>query len=564
MRERGNPLLPEPSFLISMRVFLLLAAVALQIWAQPANTTAPGSVRGTVVGASSEPLRKADVVLRAVGSDSGGRRGVGGGVAQMAAQTTDATGAFAFEQVPPGSYAISVHRNGFVPYDGFRRGVSQQQGPAAINVAAGQATTGITIRLSPQGVIAGRVIDEDGDPMQFTSVQVLRERWVNGRRQLLPQNADSSDDRGEFRLSGLMPGKYFLMATVHRPSELVSGRAPSKDGDQTYAALYFPGTPDATQAVPIQVQGGQEVRADFQLRKVTTYRIRGKVLDEAGKPLMHAAVMALPYGGGFFGVRAMGVSRGNDGTFEIISVQPGAYTLTVNRGGEEDRGQRMAGRLPVQVGNRDLDGVVIQLQRTFGITGILRVADPTVQLGNARVMLENLDSGLPFPGFVEVTMKAGAFTASGAMPGRYRFTVVNPPQGTYLAAVTFDGQDITLGADISGPASGIEVVLGSKAPEVTGTVLNADKQPVAGATVVLVPEASKRSMYWLFRNAESGSRGEFMFRSMPPGNYTLYVMPGVEDGSWQDPEVLRQYEGKGVTLKLEEGSKENIQLSTTS
>ena len=44
--------------------------------------------------------------------------------------------------------------------------------------------------------------DEDGDPVQFASVQVVRERWINGRKQMAPMGNSMSNDLGEFRVAG--------------------------------------------------------------------------------------------------------------------------------------------------------------------------------------------------------------------------------------------------------------------------------------------------------------------------------------------------------------------------
>jgi len=266
------------------------------------------TVRGNVMSSTGEPLRKVDVTLRPAGG--GGRGGATDRVAGTLSRTTDAQGAFVFDNVPPGTYVASAQKPGYVRADYRATSMSSARSSATpIVVGAGSDVTAVNIRMTPQAVIAGRVTDEDGDPYMHASVQVIRQRWTNGKRQYLPMSADNSDDRGEYRIPALMPGRYLLMVTANRSTPRLDGARTSADGtpDMTYTPQYYPGVGDISQATPIELAAGQEMRgADFRLRKTPTYRVRGKVLDEAGQPANLASVMAMPADGGEFGVRSMG------------------------------------------------------------------------------------------------------------------------------------------------------------------------------------------------------------------------------------------------------------------
>ena len=81
---------------------------------------------------------------------------------------------------------------------------------------------------------------------------------------------------------------------------------------------------------------------------------------------------------------------------------------------------RTTGRLSIQVGNRDLDGLVLQLQRTFEITGTVKVPEGS-SLAGARVMAESMETGLPFqPTLGGAVDPAGAWKIPGVSPGKYR------------------------------------------------------------------------------------------------------------------------------------------------
>ena len=277
--QRGRNLLQTPARLSGrmLRILLIFLAVCT-VFAQTApprgNAAAgakPGSVRGTVVGASDEPLRKAEVTLRSMGGGGGGFGGggrspmpVGGREGGVWMATTDASGTFAFDNIPPGQYSVMVQRTGYVRQEfGSRSRTSN-----AITLREGQQYSGMTVKLVPHGVIAGRVLDEDGDPVMHASVQILRERWVGTRRQMTPQNGDATNDLGEYRLAGLMPGRYYLMVAFNRPEPSNRPRPDGAAADLSYASVYYPGVTEIAQATPIQVTPGQEMRGvDLQLRK---------------------------------------------------------------------------------------------------------------------------------------------------------------------------------------------------------------------------------------------------------------------------------------------------------
>jgi hypothetical protein len=255
--------------------------------------------------------------------------------------------------------------------------------------------------------------------------------------------------------------------------------------------------------------------------------------------------------------------RGGDGRFEISGLVPGSYTLVVNRGGRDDT--RQSGRLAVTLGNRDLENLVIQMQRPFEIAGTVRVdgADgQTVPEGAMRVTLDPMESGLMFAsgGGNGQVQADGSWSLGGVSAGKYRVTLPSVPAGFYLKAVRVGGQDITAGAQISAAATGVEIVLGAKAPEVSGTVIGADKQPVTSGTAFLVPDASRRDRPASYKFAVLAEGGTFRFTGVPPGDYTIYALTEVDEGAWFDPDFLRTLEGKGTAVRLTEGQTETVQV----
>ncbi|HYP09315.1 MAG TPA: hypothetical protein VER03_24030 [Bryobacteraceae bacterium] len=70
---------------------------------------------------------------------------------------------------PPGSYRITADRTGFVRTD---HGATNPTRPGPpLTLAPGQALKQVTIRMQTHAVVAGRVLDEDGEPLANIHLQ---------------------------------------------------------------------------------------------------------------------------------------------------------------------------------------------------------------------------------------------------------------------------------------------------------------------------------------------------------------------------------------------------------
>jgi hypothetical protein len=218
---------------------------------------------------------------------------------------------------------------------------------------------------------------------------------------------------------------------------------------------------------------------------------------------------------------------------------------------------------PVQVGNRDLDGVVVTLAPPAEVIGVVRTdPDAILDMTRVRVSLEPPANMPMFGGNNQAVAANGAFKLSVPSAGKYRVAVHNLPDGAYLKSVKQGPQEILdSGLQISGPSASLEVVLGSKAPSVTGIVNDSNGKPVPGLAVALVPDAPRRDQYHLYLASSTGDAGSFSFRNITPGSYKVFVVPGSNAEEVQNPAYLAQNEGRGTSVKLEEGKAENLQLT---
>jgi len=140
---------------------------------------AKGSIEGQVVDAKTNaPIKKAAITLQ--GSMPFLRPGQPPSQNGPLTAETDEKGNFSFHDLDAGNYTIRAQHQGYVtfPFQGYPN--------AAVVLGRGQDLKGVVVKLTPQAVITGKVLDEDGEAVQGAQVAVLRqdERHLRGLRDL--------------------------------------------------------------------------------------------------------------------------------------------------------------------------------------------------------------------------------------------------------------------------------------------------------------------------------------------------------------------------------------------
>jgi hypothetical protein len=106
----------------------------------------------------------------------------------------------------------------------------------------------------------------------------------------------------------------------------------------------------------------------------------------------------------------------------------------------------------------------------------------------------------------------------------------------------------------------LEIVIGSNAGKIEGSVVNARQQALVNRTVVLVPDLRLRQRIDLYKIATTDTAGRFRMQSVTPGEYKLFAWESVEAGAWHDPAFIGAYESAGKAIHIYEGTNENVQL----
>src|SRR6185436_16916361 len=108
-------------------------------------------------------------------------------------------------------------------------------------------------------------------------------------------------------------------------------------------------------------------------------------------------------------------------------------------------------------------------------------------------------------------------------------------------------------------AGTLTVVLSPKAGLIEGNLVDSLSKPVGGNLVILIPDQN-RERSELLRTATTDANGHFTIHGIYPGGYRLFSWEALESNAYFDPQVLSQYESQGKPIRIQEGSKESVEL----
>lgn len=525
---------------------LLIVAGVPRAKSQAAGDSSKGSIQGSVVDAKTgQPLRGADVSLRALGT---------GGRGDQNSATSDSDGRFIFENLPPGRYWLNASRNGYF-YSGRRSGGGMRGD--ILSLSSGQHLDGIILRLTPAAIIAGRVIAEGDEPIPNVFVQAVKYAYQGGKRRLSDFGTSTTNDRGEYRIWGLPPGRYYIRATHPRAGT-------SRPGSPAYIPIFYPNVSDPAKTQPIDLHSGDEVTGiDLTLASLHSVRLAGKVVNDASLPAKNAQV-SLVGGLGSMTFSLGQTSADAKGGFEINGVPAGSYTLIAEQFGGNDTDKVMRGRISIEVGESNLNDLEVVVGSGATLAGHVHVEGKTpTDLSKLTVELDAQDdlSSLGFTPDVNTASVGadGTFSFHGVPEGFYLIDVRPLPDGFYLKPAA-EGDPAETGVKVGrNHSAAVELTLSSGAARLAGTV-SKDQLPAAGAVVVLVPDQPRRGAARLYRQALSGPSGKFTISSITPGDYKIFAWEQIERGVYLDPDFIQAYEDSGKPLHVEEGSTLSIQL----
>lgn len=542
----------------------LLCALMLQ--ALPQRDTRPlpaagptGSIVGRIVTAETQPrpLRRARVTIS--GSPLPNPR--------TAISADDGT--FVFERVPAGRFTVLAAKDGYVPmnYGATRSGRPGTQ----VAVADGQSIR-VEMQLPRGAVIAGTVIDIDGQPAAGIRVNVFARRFAatgpTDYRYTVagtPGTA-TTDDRGAYRVFGLPAGDYIVAAQPVPALDLPAGtdgiavrmmaRGAVNTKDMLLSQVFHPTGADPTRAGRVSVRAGDErTGIDVQLEYVPLATITGTAnLPDGFGParisLSRIDELARPPSGPV-------TTADVQGRFRFASVAPGRYRLNA-RGvppGEASN-SRVSTAVNVQYATADVvvngEDVDVALATQAALTIAGRVvfetegAPPPEVPVPLRINLQALPAIGGSWGLPQLVIDDGRFRMDGILPGAYRplgsLQGIRTPVGRWwLKSIEAGGRDL-LDSPLEFRQSIDDAVatLSDRVSEVAGTVADPQGRPETDPFVVVF-SVDRNTWFANSRRVvavKPDNEGRYSIRNLPPGEYRAAVAADLDQGEWFDPSVL--------------------------
>ena len=531
-----------------------------------APQTGTARLRGRVVGGESgQALRRAIVRLQ-------GQEFREGRVA-----SSDEEGRWEIKDLPAGRYNLTASKGGYVQLNYGQRRPFERGRP--IELADGQTLENVNFNLPRGSVIAGRIIDEFGEPVADVMVSALHYRTFSGRRRLVPVGRfGMTDDMGHFRMYGLAPGDYYISATL-RAMGMGFDDGGASDNTTGYAPTYYPGTASSQQADRVSVGLGAEMSGiTFSLLPVRTVRVSGTAVDSSGKPMAGAFVMLsadMRSGeGGFMMFGGGGNQVRDDGSFVISNVTPGDYVLRTMSMGQGRRGddESESATASISVGAEDVTGVVLTGTKGTSIRGQVVVQPASAATGikpsdvSVNVIAKDPDAPMMFMGAMMRDRVDDDWTFElKAAQSPVLVRTFRTPAGYSLKAVLLSGTDVTdtgIAFKAGESVTGLQVVLSTSSSGVAGTVTDDNGKPVADYAAIVFSEDPTK---WGFMSrhvamARPDQQGGFQAKNLPPGRYLAVAVEAVEEGQETDPEFLERLRSLGTAFTLGEGEQRSVSL----
>jgi TonB family protein len=482
------------------------------------------------------------------------------------AATTDVNGEAVFRNLAPGRYNVVVDdsQNAFV------------------EVTPERLTYEISFNVAPASSIRGQVKDRSGQPLTAVRVVLSAQGYRDGRSTLSQVKFAETDSRGEYLLTSIPPGEYFLSVEPRLPT--VSG-----------GPVFYPGVRNAGTAKMITIRGGEDLAGlDFGQPDDRLFTVSGKVLNLL--PTGPAAIAGLPTALGLmYSVVARDLKEMDLGTLlpygNLLGlVEDGTFSLAVPRGSWDlivigrrtvpsfagPVSRNILARVPFDIADANVRDLTVSLidediKGRVTVSGAAPATMPTfrwsllpVENGTAPYLnhLENIPSD-----------GKGEFTFPGVPPGKYVLEPPMPqpplPPSPYSVAdirsgtrSVFANGILTVGPE---PPGDLEIVIRNEGATVAGvveipTTLTASE--LSGIRIALVPEGSRRQNLLLYRSTSvAGTSGRFIFPAVQPGEYKVFAWRSLPiGGAERNAQFLARYEEQGTPVTVTTVAPSNLRV----
>jgi hypothetical protein len=331
--------------LVAVAVFCLVAFAQ-----KPAAT---GTVTGHVTCADTNtPARLAIVVLRPVPAAKSADPGAESKPVEARRVQTQLDGTFSIPGVVPGTYLVLASLSGYIsplavlgvsnddllePAGDLRKRIIEHVPTITVD-ANGSAS--INISLERAAAVSGTIVYDDGSPAPGVEV-ALRERkegkWVavhNVAGDGMGSGNSVTDDRGNFRITGLPPLKEAIVETdlsIQNSTLHFSKNGFSTYGGPSFTLAFYSGNAlRLSDAKPFQLTMGEERPGeDIALPLSKLHKVQGVLLSKKDGHVLNKGSVSLLFSDDRAELGHAEVGEGDE-NFDFPFVPEGDYILKVN------------------------------------------------------------------------------------------------------------------------------------------------------------------------------------------------------------------------------------------
>jgi len=471
----------------------------------------------------------------------------------MQSIVTGEDGRFEFH-VPAGKYSLEGEKRGFISaaYD------QHEQFSTAIVTGPEFDTENLTLKLWPNAVLRGQVLDEFGEPVRQAQISIYRETHTQGVSRVVRFRVTSADDQGRYEVTPLEAGTYFVSArgtpwyAVRPPSEADASPGQSSQVDPAldvvYPVTFYGDATEAEDAAAIPIRGGDRLEADIHMNPAPSLHLTVHVPES--NQGVNLPTLQKPVFDSWEPVESPDIQNVSPGVYEISGVAAGRYMVRT----PDSSGQM---KEPTEInlsggGELDIAG--------GSATSTIRA---TVQMEGGASFPDSLQIGLRNNKLRTIATRVDAKGEAhfrDVIPGKYDVIANSQTQAYSITKIASDSAIIS-GHELNVPAGAslnLTLTVVGSSVRVEGFAKRAGKG-VAAAMVVLVPKDPESNLD-RFRRDQSDSDGSFVLQNVIPGSYTVVAIEDGWDLDWSQPAVLSRFVERGQSISIADGSGPTVHL----
>ena len=443
----------------------------------------------------------------------------------------DEQGRFTFTRLPAGEYRVSAeplrNRKTHLQRAFVEKSADPGGPPKPIHLSDGEIREGVDIALVPLVAIGGRVLDENGDPLSNIRVQAEPLSRIQG---VSTWQSRDTDDRGAFRVYGLVPGRYRICADVE------TGFI---EQTEAFVRTCYPSTAIEEESPAVTLAAGENNEIEIRMLRTRVFTLSGTVLDVSGAPAASAFVT-------FSRILKDGASGGRGwqidatGRFTVGGLPPGDYGIHASIGalpyGDDDRREPQAGYISLTLAS-DVENLVIAMTRPAKVAGRVTFEDGPPQRP-LSLRVRPVDALAVYPQNVPrrtapAPVRDDLTFMLENLYGQQFLTVEGLGREWVVKSVRYRNENIT-GLPVEYKSSAdpddLQIVLTSRVARVIARVVDESGKPAKDGRVMLFP-ADPRQWVRALGSVQQGIRqkdGSYVVGPMRAGDYFV-VAPAADD-----------------------------------